>query len=235
MPFWIKDAAYRTGLTPTLPVAQAFFHDARLDIERACREGRLKCRDKGSSLLPPFELRWVRAYVQEWFALLGMTLIPDIQTPEFIPGTRGVDVNYAHVYDVVTRASRFDAKIQSPGRGAQVTSRNSNASLGWQKRVITFYQSYGFILVIAGIMAFLIRLKLCGQIPPRAFVCFAAIWLAYTAVRLSALAYIAVYWGRFDARIIFSTYVVLLLLAPLLIADATSAIRKTRALSVKSI
>src|SRR5512143_1663892 len=72
MLFWIKDAAFEAGLTPDAVSAQKFFRQARLDIERACGDGRLTCRDKGQGLMPRFELRWTRAYLKELRALVEM-------------------------------------------------------------------------------------------------------------------------------------------------------------------
>ena len=69
MPFWIKDEAFRAGLTPSLPQAQAYFRRIRADIERACVEGRLRCVGKGAAMVPPMELRWARAYVGESLAV----------------------------------------------------------------------------------------------------------------------------------------------------------------------
>jgi hypothetical protein len=229
MLFWIKDAAFQAGLTPSLPAAQAFFRDARLDVEGACREGRLKCRDRGTGLLPPFELRWTRAYVQEWFTLLGMTLVPHIRLLETATLSQGIDANYKRVYEIVTRAAGFDTVTQTPGPRVEATAEISPAFSGWRRVVTEFYQSYGPILIFAGIMAFLVRLKLRRTIPLGPFSCVAAIFLIYTVVRLSALAYVAVYFGHFDARIIFSTYVLMMLIAPPLVADAWGALKKCRA------
>jgi hypothetical protein len=77
MPFWIKDAAYRAGLTPTLPAAQDYFRRMREEIERSCESGALRCTRKGDGLVPPMELRWTRALVGEVWALTKMVLAPD--------------------------------------------------------------------------------------------------------------------------------------------------------------
>ena len=229
MPFWIKDAAFQAGLTPDLQTAQTFFRSARLDIEQACKEGRLKCRDKGSSLIPPFELRWTRAYVQELSALLGMTLVPEIQSPEKMPVGAPADVRYGRMYQVVTRTEGLDALPQTPQLTGQIAPlQYSNPLAGWREPIVEFYRSFGLVLGLAGMLAFLIRLRCWGKIPPGPFMYVAIVFTIYTAVRLAALSYVAAYLGRFDSRIIFSTYVVVILIAPLLIADAVNALSKNR-------
>lgn len=227
--FWIKDAAFQAGLTPDLQTAQAFFRSARLDIEQACREERLKCRNKGTGSFPPFELRWTRAYVQEWSTLLGMTLVPYILSPGRMPPADPVDARYGLMYQVVTRTEGLDF----PTLGRQLTGQEArlhyiNPLAGWRMPIVEFYRPFGLVLELAGMLAFLIRLRCCGKTPPGPFLYVAILFTIYTAARLAALSYVAVYLGRFDTRIIFSTYVVVLLIAPLLIADAVNALSKNR-------
>jgi hypothetical protein len=113
MPFWIKDAAFQAGLTPDLPTAQEYFRNVRLDIEMACKDGRLQCKDKGTGLIPPFELRWTRAYVQECLGIMKMIMQPDIRVPGQPPSTYPVDANYGRMYQEVTMTHHYDTLLQA--------------------------------------------------------------------------------------------------------------------------
>ena len=112
MLFWIKDAAFQAGLTPDLPQAQEFFRQARLDIEKACRGGRLQCRNRGTGLFPPFELRWTRAYVHEWRGIMKMMMQAGFQIPGQPPSTYPVDVEYGRMYQMVTMTHHYDTLLQ---------------------------------------------------------------------------------------------------------------------------
>lgn len=112
MLFWIKDAAHHAGLTPDARAAQAFFRAARLDIEQACSDGRLNCRNKGSGLLPTFELRWTRALVHEAIGILKMMFVPGFGVAQKPPTVYPVDVDYGRMYQAVTMTPYYDTALQ---------------------------------------------------------------------------------------------------------------------------
>src|SRR3990172_5108501 len=111
--FWIKDSAFASGLTPTLPGGQAYFRRVRLEIERACQEGRLKCRDKGQGLIPPFELRWTRAFLQEMTGVLRMMTMPRIAVVGTSPPTYSVDAELGRVYQMVTMTHQYYSELET--------------------------------------------------------------------------------------------------------------------------
>lgn len=289
--FWIKDAAFQAGLTPSLPAAQAYFRNARLEIERACAEGRLKCRDKGHGLLPPLELRWTRAYLREAAGILHMMYAPGIGLTGLPPPTYPVDVDYGRMYQMVTMSHHYDSQMQVldqnqawktypkdlylglkywlrypdiavtrdfgpnaggdqlgavthyqrhgqyEGRiwqekaGASPDFQYSSTYQDWKRPILDFYQKYGTFLELAGLLAFLLRLSMWRVAPPSPFTWVALLFTAFTIMRLLALSYVSVYMGGLDVRLFFSTYVIALLIAPLIIADAIkTALVQRRAL-----
>jgi hypothetical protein len=274
--FWIKDAAFVAGLTPALPAAQAYFHKVRLEIEHACQEGRLKCRDKGKGLIPPFELRWTRAFLQEMAGVLRMMTMPRVIGVGPPSATFPVDVDYGRMYQMVTMTPRYDQSgnldevwknrpkdlylslkywlqypdvavnkdygVKAGGEplGAQVHYERYGQHEGrvWQKSAVTdqvdsfvspidswkasilkLYEKFGLMLMMLGALAFLLRLSLWCKAPLSPLMWVALIFTLFTGLRVLALSYISVYMGGLDVRLFFSTYVVVLLMAPLIIAD----------------
>lgn len=113
MLFWVKDAAFQAGLTADLPKAQEYFRKARLEIEQACADGRLTCRKNGTGLLPPFQLRWIRAFFQEAIRIMKMMTQPGMMTVDKLPLTYPVDMDYGRIYQMVTMTHHYDTHLQS--------------------------------------------------------------------------------------------------------------------------
>jgi len=281
--FWIKDAAFQAGLTPTLPAAQAYFSKARLEIEAACRDGKLVCRNKGSGLLPTFEIRWTRALLQEMLGILKMMVMPGIGIVTAPPPIYPVDVDYGRMYQMVTMAHHFDSQFQAENHGEawknqsqdlylslkywlkypdiainkdfgpravgdilgaqahyqrhgqyegrlwqEVKSKDSNARQfispieNWKPQTLRLFEKFGFILVLLGLLAFLVRISLWQVSGLSPLMWVALIFTVFTGFRLLALSYISVYMGGLDVRLFFSTYIVAILIAPLMIADLLS-------------
>lgn len=277
--FWIKDAAFASGLTPTLPAGQDYFREVRLEIERACQEGRLKCRDKGQGLLPPFELRWTHAFLQEMPGVLHMMTTPGIVVVGAQPPTYPVDVDLGRIHQMVTMTHHYDSELQATNvdetwknqsndlhlslnywlrypdvavsqdfgvkrggepLGAQVHYQRYGQHEGriWQKSAVTeqvhsfvspieswkvqiqkIYEKFGGALEVLGALAFLLRLGFWRRVPLSPLMWVALIFTLFTGVRVLAMSYVSVYMGGLDERLFFSTYVVVLLMAPLIMAD----------------
>jgi len=278
--FWIKDSAFAAGLTPTLPAGQAYFRNVRLEIERACQEGRLKCRDKGHGLLPTFEFRWTRAYLQEMSGILHMMTMPGIGIVGTPSPTYSVDVDYGRMFQMITMSHHYDSQLQSSNLdevwknqpkdlylslkywlrypdiavnqyfgvkaggeplGAQVHYQGYGQHEGrvwqeaagggdrvsgfvspldsWKVRILKFYKTIGWVLEMLGALAFLLRLSLWRKAPLSPLIWVAVIFALFTGFRVLAMSYVSVYMGGLDVRLFFSTYVVVLLMAPLIMAD----------------
>lgn len=276
--FWIKDFAFVAGLTPTLPAGQAYFRNIRLEIERACQDGRLKCRDKGKGMFPPFELRWTRAFLQEMMGVVSMMAMPELRVAGAPPLTFSVDADLGRAYQMVTMTHHYDSELQankgegwgnqpkdlylslkywlqypdvavSPNfgvkaggdpLGAQIHYERHGQHEGrvWQKNAVTdqvssfvspidswkvsilkLYEKFGFVLMMLGTLAFLLRLCLWRNAPLSPLMWVALIFTMFTGLRVLAMSYVSVYMGGLDGRLFFSTYVVTLLMAPLIVAD----------------
>jgi hypothetical protein len=277
--FWIKDAAFASGLTPSLPAGQAYFRSVRMEIERACQDGRLKCRDKGQGMFPPFELRWTRAFLKEMMGVLHMMTMPEIGIVGIPPKTYSVDADLGRIYQIVTMTHNYDSELQmnsdetwknqpkdlylslkywlrypdvavskefgvrsggetmgpqahyelhgqhegriwheTAGGTNQVSVFVSPIDL-WKVRILKLYEEFAWVLEILGAVAFLLRLSLWHKAPLSPLMWVALIFTLFTGVRVLAMSYISVYMGGLDVRLFFSTYVVVLLMAPLIIAD----------------
>lgn len=229
MPFWIRDAAYRAGLTPSLSAAQAYFREARLDIERACKDGNLKCTPRGGALVPPMELRWTRAYVAEAWRLAGMVLRPApnvIATHQLV---YDVPVELGRKFQTITMTDRFDTELQT-NFSHRAALPVFISPLSWARvQIVMPYQVGAFILLLAAIPVLAWRL---WTVERRLVSPLAAVTLVvglYFFVRFAILSYVAVFMGMFDPRMMFSTYTVAVLLALPFIYDSYAQGRKINA------
>ncbi len=215
MPFWIKDSAYAAGLTPDLPKAQAYFRMIRERIEAACADGRLKCVSRGSGFLPPFELRWTRAFVQEFVRLLDMVRNP---LPSGLGGP-GLDRNAAPEHRRLVQTITLDAtdvKVETEG----VSPQYADAFGHWRQAVLEPHLALTAALLALSLLAIVYCWAAEHTHPPSVLLWIATLFFAYSALRLLALAYVAVTLGPFDPRIVSSTYTAALLLCPVAIAEA---------------
>lgn len=224
MPFWIKDAAADAGLTPTLPAAQTYFRLVRERIEASCSAGRLQCVDRGQGFLPPFELRWTRAYVQEFKHLLGMAIAPHPDKIAYPMVRFKFSTELGRTYRAVTMTHGFDALGESglTGEGGRLVP-NPLAPLRAAMRVP--FQLLAALVLVASLAALAYRWARSDALPPGPLLWIATVFFVFAAIRMAALAYVGIRLGPFDPRIVFSTYVVALVFAPLLLLEAMRAHR----------
>jgi hypothetical protein len=218
MPFWIKDAAFSAGLAPDLVTAQKYFRGVREHIEEACRSGRLKCTSRGAGLLPPFELRWTRAFVAELRRLLGMLLIP---LPDGLGGP-GTDRNTYPELRRVAQTVTMDVTDTKTQLGSKPAAAPlvADAFVGWRWAMLTPYLVIAAIVLALGLPALFYCWTAPAVHPPSVLLWVVTVFFAYSAARLLALTYVATFFGPFDPRIIFSTYTAALIFCSATIAEA---------------
>lgn len=92
--FWIKDAAFGAGFTPSAHEAQQFFLRAASDIEKACGMGELTCVPQPATLIPPVKRAWLNNIWAGMFDglhniihLAGLDPMDD--KPPFVEGAAG--------------------------------------------------------------------------------------------------------------------------------------------------
>ncbi len=219
MPFWIKDEAFQAGLTPSLTAAQEYFHRVRVDIEAACADGRLRCQAKGDGILPPMELRWTRAYVAEGYRLVLTTLQPEVY-PKLQVETVDPSGELRRIYGTVLNAERQDSRV-------------SKTLDGLRRSLVPAYQGLGAVLLVVAVLCLGLRLWIADRVPLGPVALVGVIAGLYGVLRLAVLTYVAVFFGPFTGRIIFSTYVVSLLIALPLIAETLSAWRRSMRVAVR--
>lgn len=226
--FWIKDAAYEAGYTPDLSHAQSYFHELSNAIEKACNDGRLRCTPAGTSIIPPFQLKWTRAAVQEAITAVGFMLLPPYAPPSAAPADGPVDADTANQYRFVTMSSHTPSNLI--GAGGEANTFTSQTSLGFGGRIIEelvpVYRQWSGLLLLAGFFSFLYVFWndfLAWKRPP---FLIATVFYFFAGVRLVALSYISVYMGQLDPRMYYAVYVAALLMAPLMIVEAFSVWRR---------
>jgi hypothetical protein len=206
--YWIKDAAHDAGLTRSLPEAQAYFRAVRRDIEAACREERLQCASKGGGLVAPYELRWTRALVQETWSLVAMLLRPDAAPRQDPSSVHGAALE--RMFAAVTGAAAT-GRAPPETRGAQL-----GASV-WLEPWARAYALGALLLMLGGFAAF-VYLFPTGRHEAGPLWMASAVIGAYLAIRVLALAYLALTMGRYDPRMVMATHVAITALAPALVA-----------------
>jgi hypothetical protein len=222
MAFWIRDEAYRAGLTPTLIQGQAYFREVRRAIESACRSGRLACTPKGEALVPPMELRWIAAYVAEGWKIVKSALAPDPNTPIESTPDYHVPPDVAHMFAAVTMTEN------EMGRGANHPDTDASPLGKWRLAIVKPYQVMAALLLPAALIAFGLRWWFFDRWPMGAMALAGSAFGLYSFLRMAALSYVAVYMGAFDPRMMFSTYAAAVVLALPFIADTFAAARAQR-------
>jgi hypothetical protein len=218
MLFWIKDAAFHAGLTPDLPRAQAYFRDLRKDIQRACRDGRLRCAPDHGGLFPRFEIRWMRSLLEEVGAGAVSTVAPSVSLPGGFQ--LPVDPDYARQYEVATKARYGDPGGRLPGR----LSAFDNPLRPIRELVTERFAPASLLLEALAAAALAVRLRSRRRVAPSPLVLVALVVVAYTVVRLIALAYLSVYVGELGPRFFFSSYAICLLVAAAVLAESAAAL-----------
>lgn len=208
--FWIKDAAYQAGLTPSLPAAQAYFRAVREDIEKACEDGRFHCVKNGAGIIPPPELRWTRAYLTELRRMAAMLFPRGFENGDQSAIAPAATPALARAFASFTRAESapYFGSWALDWRGALSRARE------W---IALAFGLLANIVVAAAMVAFALALTR-GFVHRQPIVSMAlGIMLLYVFVRIAALAYVAVYMGHYEPRMIFSVYAAILFTAPAMI------------------
>ena len=223
--FWIKDAADSAGLTPSLPKGQAYFEDVRTRIDSACESGTLKCTQKGDGILPPFELRWSRAFLSAFARLAGMTLSPNPNTIAEPPLTYNVSLALGRVFQAITMTSGFDSAAQTSVTDSPERAPYTSPLSSWRVPLSHWLRVLGAVLIVGGIIAVVIRWVWYPNAPETELLWIVTLFLAFSALRLAALSYVTVFMGPFEPRMVFVTYAGALLCSPIAIAEVFRAAR----------
>ena len=218
--FWLKDAAFASGLFSDLQSSQAYFKHLRLEIEKACSDGRLTCSDKGGGMFPPFELRWSRAIIYELSKAIGIMVRPPFMDPEY-PQAAPVDEQTMKLFKLVTMSPYISALPSIVGGQSLTSSINEriiNPLHDFKYDIVWIYSLFGSLVLFLGFSSFLYLLWIWRLNFDHYLVLFlASIATVYAFIRLIALSYLSVYMGTLDPRLYFSTYVIAIFLSlPLL-------------------
>jgi hypothetical protein len=219
MPYWIKDAAFDAGLTPSAPAAQAYFRGVRERIEDACARGALPCAPKGAGLIPPMELRWTRAYLHEGVKLARMTLWPEADVPAAMPALYEAPVDVGREFQAVTMTDRFDTQRQTNVAARSAVPGYVNPLAALRVALASPYQAVAAVLLLAALILLARRAGLADRTPPKPLDLVVVAFGLYSLLRLAALTYIAVFMGGYDPRMVMSTYALGVPLALVFIAE----------------
>jgi hypothetical protein len=217
---WIRDAAFRAGMTPSLLQAQDYYRAARQDIEQACTTGKFTCTEKGKGLVPPMELRWTRAYVAEALRLLKTLVAPDPHTVGAQPKSDDVPIEVVRQYEGVVMTTR-------PQIDVNTTYAAEENALGFIRIILARILKWvNALLLLAGAAALILRAWWSDRYPLGPLAMLGLVFALYSVLRLATLSYVAVYLGSFDSRMMFSLYAAGVFLAPTLISDAVAVVRR---------
>ena len=214
MYFWLKDAAFASGLTPDLPSSQAYFKHVRMEIENACSDGRLQCSSKGEGMFPPFEFRWTRAIAYELTKAIGMMIRPPFTDPEY-PQEAPVDEQTMKFYKIVTMSS-YDSPLPT-GIDDQLSRKFLSQKIISPFHKIKYgieylYNIFGSLIILSGFLSFLYLLwSWRSDSEHNLIIVMASMATVYACIRLFALSYLSIYMGTLDPRLYFSTYIIALL------------------------
>lgn len=226
MIWWIKQSAAEAGLTPTLVSGQDYFRGVREHIEALCASSALACKRNGDGLFPPFELRWSRAYLEELLRVISLLLLPSVEVishdAQPVNGAKSLVSVYQQItMTSVTENSSFD--------------RGNMNGMTWGVVLAEWRATIGFIsgLMIMVTMplatvALLWRWTMYPNVPISPIFLLCSIFWIYSIFRILALAYVAVFFGPYEPRIIFSTYTGSIILSFLALWDWREARRKFR-------
>lgn len=199
MPWWVKQASAEAGLTPSLADGQAYFKMIREQIVVLCQNGQIHCKPKGEGILQPMELRWFRAYLQELFRILKLLIYP-IEDEAFASNqTANAPQLLKEIYQQVTM-TRVDANPAIEG----------DNTFGYLPALREVLRSAGVLFtsaaVIIGSLAIVWQWVMFPKAPATMTYMLCLLFWSYSLLRLSALAYVAVFLGPFEPRIVYSTY-----------------------------
>lgn len=218
MPWWVKLVSWEAGMTPTLVDGQNYFRSIREQIDALCSSEALKCHQRGAGIIPTMELRWFRAYIQELQRLLAMTLYPPVNL--ISEGDRPILAASGLVkkFQLVTMtAVTENALVELP---QTMVERLRFVIRDWIAISMIFLNTVLFTL---STIALILRWVAYPRAPLTSIVVLCTVFWLYSAIRLMALAYVAVFLGPFEPRIIFSTYTGLQLLSIFAIWDMFQA------------
>jgi hypothetical protein len=262
----IKDAAYHAGLTPTLPAGQAYFRQARIEIEQACRTGRLKCSPAGDGLFAPLRSEWIPRMGKEMLNIATMmaTLPGNVARGPYLPvvnvlGSSAADIDafYPVVQDdvlvgepainlgrqyQVTALTSFDSLQQwqiNPNESQRVVKEQFYAQLKersplyisplreWRRAIVNI-NWLGSTLVILGLAAIIVHVATTKVRDYDVVLVAALAFVGMSVLKIVALGFISVHMGALDHRLFYSTHIILLALAPALLAKLLHKYRVRR-------
>jgi len=218
MLWWIKKSAADAGFTPTLLEGQAYFRLIREQIEALCASEKLHCHQSGAGIVPPMQLRWFRAFTQEFTALTLMFLYPDIE----IISEGDLPVNAASsLVDIYRQVTMTNVIMNSESEVVAATNGGPQTEL--RKFIAPIIAILNLFLMPFGAFALIWRWIMYPTVHPSPLFLLCSITWIYVVIRLLALTYLAVYFGPYESRIIFSSYTALGVLSFLAIWDANKA------------
>jgi hypothetical protein len=226
MIWWIKQSAAEAGLTPTLLSGQAYFRGVREQIDALCASSALACKRNGDGMFPPFELRWSRAYLEELQRIISLLLLPSIEVishdAQPVNGAKGLVSVYQQItMTSVTENSTFDHENINGMVLGRVLSE-WRATIGFISGLVITA-----VIILASI-ALLWRWAMYPNVPLSPIFLLCSIFWIYSIFRILALAYVAVFFGPYESRIIFSTYTGLIILSFLALWDWAVSRQKFR-------
>ena len=221
MPWEVKKAAADVGRTPTLKEGQNYFKSVRKKVESLCASGELRCQPNGDGILPPMELRWFRAYYENFVLLIGMSIYPSVD----VISSDDMPVNAARrlveIYQQVTMTS-----VTENAQPDALASKFSKLRSQLRSLIANLVMHFNGLAILLGSVALIWRLIMYPNVKVGPLYLICAVFWTYSIIRLLALTYVAVFFGPFEPRMIFSTHITLGVLSIFVIWDSIQTRKK---------
>jgi hypothetical protein len=218
MPWAVKKVAAEVGRTPTLSEGQNYFKSIRIQIEALCTSGELRCRPNGDGILPPMQLRWFRAYLQSLAVLIEMATYPSVRviTRDDMP------VNAARSLVEIYQQVTMTHVTQNP-KPDDAQSEISKLQSQWRTTIAYIALHFNGLIILLGSTALIWRQVMYPSVKVGLLYVICAVFWTYSLIRLLALAYVSVFFGPFEPRMVFSIYTGLVMLSIFAIWDLVQA------------
>lgn len=226
MPWWVKQASAEAGLTPTLPAGQAYYKSIREQIEALCGANKLSCHPNGQGIIPPMQLRWFRAYAQEFVRVTAMLIYPQVELVSANSQPVNAARSLVEKYQYVTMTSVTD----NPHLVGNNASDTVPKQAMWRGTLALIDAVVVGMAFVVGTVALVWRWVMYPGVPASPVFKLCVVFWVYSAVRLLALAYVAVFLGPFEPRIVFATYTGLSVLGILAVWDLIQAHKQFQSL-----
>lgn len=151
--------------------------------------------------------------------------MPSPGVVDFPPVVFDVSMQLASIFGAVTMTDYVVHQLQPSMQDSPAKRPYSNPIASWRKNIAFAYQPIVLVLLLLSGPAFGYVWMKTSWREAGPFLWITTVFVALTSIRIAALAYGAVFFGPFTSRLAFSTYAIAVMLAPLILIEASKTAR----------